>query len=127
MHALSHSAQTDSERSFVANPIEKLRVDATPMVLNFKHRGVVTQEEANFCRAAAGMPVNVSQGLLKNAEHCQFEVARQPRKGGVLFEGDIDLTPRRKAVEVPLRSGSESAFFQQRRMQEIRKRSHLFD
>src|SRR5689334_15734203 len=116
-NALAHSgdAHPDDLTGFFARSKALLR-HAVPLVANFQNRRRAIGRQTHKSRITPGVPVNISQTLLHNAEQGRLVSLRQPGVLSRQVERYFDATSARKAVYIPLDSGSEATFVEERRM-----------
>src|ERR1700747_2919571 len=72
---------------------------------------------------AAGVAQNVGKALLDDTEKGRFLLGRKARKPLLAFDLSRNSTSFRKTVDVPLKSGPETEFIEERRMEQVGERS----
>ena len=122
--ALLHAAQPNAGAPGVEIG-EFFLGDAVAIVLNFEGDlgGIAINTDASGL--AAGVPVNIGEGFLDNAEDDQLHIGSKPSE--VIRNGEIDFEEAaiHEAHDVPAKSAGEAAFFEQRRMEQVRSGPNL--
>ena len=113
----SHSGDADASlaRAFV-QLAQGLGRHTVSVILDFEPNLILLKSNADICFRAAGVAVNIGQGLLQRAKQSDLHITAQPAEVRGQAQLDDDATALCETFDEPAGSGAESGFIEQGRM-----------
>ncbi len=95
------------------------------LVRDLEPDGLGLEHQPHPCARAHGMPMDVGQALLDDAEQRGLGLGRQAADVGGHVELDLDAAALGEALDVAAERARQAHLVQQRRVEQVRERAQL--